>query len=386
MIRLARLQMGDYLEAYEKFKNGGEENYRGQFYVLQTLDQTIDHGLIINLQQQNQQDYDTQIDKYRLIQSSWLPKSRGFQFWIDAFAQGNKLKKLISEYKPTHLLVECPSLVTIPVIRWALRNGVKVLPIYADDFSAMKGPSGKLQNYLLRRELNRKEISYVHNHNISACKSLKEIGVHENKIIPWDWPPRSHPEKNSPKKSPKSNLPLKFIYAGMMTITKGVLDALEAVKQLNCTGITSELHIFGDGDLRKQIDNDVNNGLYGSKIVVHGKVPNRVVNEAMRNSDFVLVPSHAAFPEGLPNVIYESFENRIPLIATKHPMFIERLKSGRGCKLINERSPSEIVTVVKEILTTTGEYEKLSETTLEAWQAIQCPLKWGDAVINFLHT
>jgi glycosyltransferase involved in cell wall biosynthesis len=122
----------------------------------------------------------------------------------------------------------------------------------------------------------------------------------------------------------------------------------------------------------------------GNVIVFHGMTPNREVLERMRAAHLVVVPSRHEYPEGLPNVIYEGFETRTPVICSDHPAFVLRLKDGVGCRMYPARDSRALAESVKAAISDPGTYAALSQSTLEAWQGIQVPVTFDDLIRDWI--
>jgi glycosyltransferase involved in cell wall biosynthesis len=81
----------------------------------------------------------------------------------------------------------------------------------------------------------------------------------------------------------------------------------------------------------------------------------------MRQQDAVLVPSHWAYPEGLPMTFYESLCVRMPLLALNHPMFALRICNGESAVVFPERNPELLAAALENLMDAPEPYVNLSE-------------------------
>ena len=105
----------------------------------------------------------------------------------------------------------------------------------------------------------------------------------------------------------------RLVFVGRLTITKGVMVMLEAVRQVVFRGGKVELAVIGDGPERGEMEKYVaSNGLAGCVTIVGWASGDRVREELVRARALVL-PS---FAEGLPVVLMESLALGRPVITT----------------------------------------------------------------------
>ena len=113
------------------------------------------------------------------------------------------------------------------------------------------------------------------------------------------------PEKNY-------NDTLRFVFAGTLAIGKRPLYALQFVKYLQEKGIDCTLDFYGEGDQRDQLEKYIINSGLESLIKLHGNQPAAVVEEAYKESHFLILASQS---EGWPKVVAEAmFWRVVPLV------------------------------------------------------------------------
>lgn len=127
-------------------------------------------------------------------------------------------------------------------------------------------------------------------------------------------------------------LPLQFVYAGKLSVAKGVPMLLQALALVNDSRI--HLHLVGSGtgaeskqclELAEQL---------ASKVTIHGAVSQENLAGIMKNAHVFVLPS---FFEGLPLVLLEALSSGCRIICSDLP----------GCKELLGKGDQDIVDFVK---------------------------------------
>lgn len=361
-MRLLFIQYGDYREAFNRFQQGLPEVYYAQKFTVDWVSQIAKKIETVSVMCVN-------CDRYSEILSNGI---RVFGFNINK--QGHHdICKAIEKYKPSHLICCSPIL---SILRLALKNKIKTLPLFADSFER-SGIRSKIRNYFLATLLNNKDFNFVGNHNINASRALQKIGVHPNKIIPWDFPPMITPDQYPCKSFPPKMSPIKLIYVGSLLLTKGVLDAIESTQNLLKKKQDVLLSIVGPGDqsifLEKVKTLDIE-----KNVTFYGRVPHEKVTEMMHQHDIVLIPSHPEYPEGLPMTIYEAYCSKTPLIASDHPMFEGKIIHKKTGMIFKAKNTLALTNTIMDLMSNPQLYQNLSENSKRAWENLQCSVKWNE--------
>jgi glycosyltransferase involved in cell wall biosynthesis len=112
-----------------------------------------------------------------------------------------------------------------------------------------------------------------------------------------------------PNRAVNRSGPFRLLFAGQLEEHKGILFLLRA---LNTIDVPFELHIAGDGTLRKEIEEHC---MHDVRLVFHGFVALDPMLELIASVDAVIVPSLCY--ENSPTIIYESFAVGTPVIASR---------------------------------------------------------------------
>jgi glycosyltransferase involved in cell wall biosynthesis len=358
--RIVFVQYGDYAEAVHRFAAGGKENYYAQKY-------TVDYvaGLATRFSAV------TVVTFSRDHPFEKLTNGVGAQgvllYTPGAKARHDDLTRVVEALDPTDLVVVAP---LRPLIGWALRRSIRILPLLADSFHA-PGVLNGVRYFLLRRLLNRPAIRWVANHSIAAALDLTRIGVQRHKILPFDFPPIVSPSGYAPKAPPASG-PFRLLYVGQLLESKGVGDVLRAMPRLSSCTLTV-VGAGADEAILRAIP--FSNGT-GDRVVFRGKISSDEVLSEMRAHDAVLVPSRPEYPEGLPLTIYEALCTRTPLVASDHPMFRKRIVANWNGLVFRAANSAALAEAVERLRTNPELYRALSVNAGEAAENYLCPLKW----------
>ena len=372
--RLTIVQFGDYAEAVRQFENALGETYYAQRYSVE---------FIASLAERKEFEGITVISFSSNTRAEIMP-SGVRTLGVELYPRGQRprshqLVNAVKETRPTHLIVMSP---IVPLIHWAIRMGVPVLPMIADSFRA-GGLRARVKYRLLAFLLNDSSIQLVANHNLAASLDLERIGVDAHKIVPFDWPAVVSSRNYSAKTAPPDNRPFRLLYVGSLIETKGVGDAIQAVSRVHKRGRRVELTIIGRGDLERfknlSITEEVEQQVFFSGVKSHSEVL-----AAMRDHDAVLVPSHWAYPEGLPMTLYEALCARTPLLTSDHPMFALKIRNRYNALVFPERNPEAFADCIDNLAASPELYAQLSNAARKSADSFLCPLKYDRLISGFL--
>jgi glycosyltransferase involved in cell wall biosynthesis len=371
--RVTFVQFGDYEEAFRRFERGGTENYYAQKYSV---------DFVASLPGRPTMEAVTVICVSATAKSALLPngiRTVGVELYPKNHSpRYRELLDLVRASKPTHLLAMTPC---IPLIAWGVRAGCQVLPMLADSFRS-KGPKAAIQYRLLRLLFNGRAIEFVANHNLAASLDLKRIGISPDKIVPYDWPALISPHDFQTKHAP-SSAPFRLLYVGSVIESKGVGDAIGAVGLLLKKGVKVTLTVIGRGEVDAYRTLVKSQDLQDAVVFLGAQSHSEVVT-AMRSHDAVVVPSHWAYPEGLPMTLYEALCTRTPLLTSDHPMFALKIRDGYNALVFPERNCAAFAARIEELRGSPELYSRLSANALVAADEYLCPLKYDQLIAAFL--
>jgi glycosyltransferase involved in cell wall biosynthesis len=108
----------------------------------------------------------------------------------------------------------------------------------------------------------------------------------------------------------EENVPIKIFYAGLLGIAQGVL---ELCQKINLEGLNIELHIFGDGAEKNQIEALISSQKT-KKIFFHGMMDRNVLHEKIKSFDIAIVPLKVRIYGSVPSKIFEYGSLGFPIL------------------------------------------------------------------------
>jgi glycosyltransferase involved in cell wall biosynthesis len=106
------------------------------------------------------------------------------------------------------------------------------------------------------------------------------------------------------------NEPIKLFYAGLLGIAQGVF---ELCKKIELENLNIELHIFGDGAEKYQIEDLIRQNPQ-KKIFFHGMLERNMLHEKIRTFDIAIVPLKTRIYGSVPSKIFEYVSLGFPIL------------------------------------------------------------------------
>ena len=367
--RIVFIQHGDFAEATDRFHRGLDETYFQQKYSVDAVADLVKDGNAVSVICVTAGPYDRMLSNG--VRGIGVPLAGKHH-------DSAELTSILSALSPTHLVLRVP---IRPLIKWAIERGIEVLPILADSFQI--GMHHWLRNRRLARILNDERIRWVANHNLNASRSLRQIGVHAEKIIPWDWPARQRPESVEPKSAASSPDCPSLMFVGVHKNVKGIGDVINVVAELRRRDCAARLTSVGTGDIAffSQMAKDLG---VGGDVEFTGRVGHAQLLTMMRDHDVVIVPSRHDYSEGLPFTIYDALSTRTPLIVSDHPMFRGKVEHEKSGLVFPATDITALANCVIRMVQDDELYRRCSNNAVEAFSRLECPAKWHNIVQRWL--
>jgi len=154
-----------------------------------------------------------------------------------------------------------------------------------------------------------------------------EIITHVKTVVPSKpcYLYRNFPDHNIESSRLKTviNEPIKLFYAGLLGVAQGVLGLCS---NLDLTGLNIELHLFGDGAEKKQLEAFLKNNL-AQNIQFHGMLSRKDLLHHLETFDIALVPLHTRIYGSVPSKIFEYGSLGFPILY---------FGGGEGETIVNE--------------------------------------------------
>lgn len=153
---------------------------------------------------------------------------------------------------------------------------------------------------------------------------------------------------------------------GRLCEQKGQLLLLDACNILAKSGISFNLILAGDGEMRSVIEQKIKEYDLLDRVKITGWLSSAQVKEILHLSRCMVLPS---FAEGLPVVIMEAMASGTPVISTSIAGIPELIKDNESGYLITAGSIDELVNSIKHVLLCPD--SQLVNITLKAQNAVR---------------
>ena len=144
----------------------------------------------------------------------------------------------------------------------------------------------------------------------------------------------------------------RLICVGRICAQKGQLLLIDAVAALARRGITFELGLAGDGEMRGEVEELVRASGLDSRVRITGWISSDQVRSEILAARALVLPS---FAEGLPVVIMEAMALHRPVITTFVAGIPELVRQGEGGWLVPAGDVDELARAIEACLTTPAE-------------------------------
>lgn len=148
----------------------------------------------------------------------------------------------------------------------------------------------------------------------------------------------------------KANSRVAIVSVGRLVEKKGILTALEALKQLKKKGIDFHYIVIGDGPEREKLQAYIRENAIENEVCIAGPMNHYETLIQIASADLMLTPSETASDgdsEGIPNVIKEAMLLEKPCISTRHAGIPEIIEHGITGYLCREKSPSDLAKTIE---------------------------------------
>lgn len=365
---------GDFAEAYDRLiAKGGKENYYGQKYSVNAVVQQARSGIEVMILVLITSEH-KRIDLEKNLTSISLDDET-FSYKL--------IQDEILAFSPDAVILRTPD---HKILNFLRKHSIDTFPVFADSFEKIPPWSVRRQfrKLLLARELKDKSIKWVANHQINASRSIQNLGVSADKILPYDWEHEDNPS-NWHKDIPSDlcEKEIAIFYAGQIYHDKGIFDLIYALKYIRDSGRKFSLKIAGKGqtELIEKLSHDLQ---LSENIQVLGLIDHEDVLKNMNQADVVVVPSHHCYPEGLPMTIMEGLMVHTPVIASDHPMFVGRVGLRGSVVFFREKNSKDLSEKILSICSDLDQYRQMSSNASLEWLDLNLELKWEKMINNWI--
>ena len=222
---------------------------------------------------------------------------------------------LLFKKTPKKIIVQSPPLLLsfISVLVLSLKNKKIILnisdlwPLAAIELKALKENSFSHKISLLLERFIYKKATLI-------LGQSKEIITHVKTIFPDK---KCYLYRNFPDHQVENmdliideKQPIKIFYAGLLGIAQGVLEMCE---KIDLNGLNIELHLFGEGAEKKQIEKLISSQKE-QKIFFHGMMERKDLHEKIKTFDIAIVPLKVRIYGSVPSKIFEYGSLGFPIL------------------------------------------------------------------------
>lgn len=235
---------------------------------------------------------------------------------------------LLFKKTPKKVVVQSPPLLLSFISVFVLSlKGKKIIlnisdlwPLAAIELKALKANSFSHKFSLVLER-------YIYKKATLVLGQSNEIIAHVQSLFPNKkcFLYRNFPDHNIAEMELKteSNKPVKVFYAGLLGIAQGVL---ELCQKIDLKGLNIELHLFGDGAEKTQIEALIS-AETSSQIFFHGMLERKELHEKLKTFDIAIVPLKTRIFGSVPSKIFEYGSLGLPILY---------FGGGEGETIVNE--------------------------------------------------
>lgn len=213
---------------------------------------------------------------------------------------------LLFKKTPQKVVVQSPPLLLsfISVFVLSLKNKKIILnisdlwPLAAIELKALKENSFSHKFSLFLERFIYKKATLIIGQSNEIITHVKSLFPKKKCFLYRNFPDHKI-EKNDLKL--EENQPIKIFYAGLLGIAQGVLELCE---KIDLNGLNVELHLFGDGAEKNQIEALISTEK-AKNIFFHGMMERNDLHEKLKTFDVAIVPLKVRIYGSVPSKIFE---------------------------------------------------------------------------------
>ena len=226
---------------------------------------------------------------------------------------------LLFKKTPKKVVVQSPPLLLsfISVFVLSLKNKKIILnvsdlwPLAAIELKALKEDSFSHKLSLFFERFIYKKSSVIIGQSDEILTHIKTIFPNKDCFLYRNFPDHkiSEIELNTDTASDDKQ-PIKIFYAGLLGIAQGVF---EMCQKIDLNNLNIELHIFGDGAERNQLEALISSQKE-QKIFFHGMMDRKDLHETLKSFDVAIVPLKTRIYGSVPSKIFEYTALGFPIL------------------------------------------------------------------------
>ena len=222
---------------------------------------------------------------------------------------------LLFRKTPHKVVVQSPplllSFISVLVLSWKKKkiilNVSDLWPLAAIELNALKENSLSHKFSLFLERFIYKKSTLILGQSNEIIKHVQYLFPNKECYLYRNFPDHLATEMEL---KTEENQPLKIFYAGLLGIAQGVL---ELCQKIDLKGLNIELHIFGDGAEKNQIERLISSK-EEQKIFFHGMMERKDLHETLKTFDIAIVPLKTRIYGSVPSKIFEYGSLGFPIL------------------------------------------------------------------------
>ncbi len=165
----------------------------------------------------------------------------------------------------------------------------------------------------------------------------------------------------------------KILYQGSLNIGRGLEQLIDSMQFIE----NAKLIIFGDGDITKQLQHQIQDKNLTEKIDLRGRISISKLKEETQKADLgVSLEENIGlnYFYALPNKLFDYIQARVPVLVSPFPEMQKIIKEYDIGTTYEHKNPQALAKKLKEITEQKGLYKKWKDNTEQAAQE----LCWGN--------
>lgn len=147
--------------------------------------------------------------------------------------------------------------------------------------------------------------------------------------------------------------PARILSIASLRPYKGITHLIEAVRTLRAEGIDVECDVIGEGELRKELEDQIERAGLQGRVRLQGGRTEEEVARALSTADLFVLPSVVAPDgqmEGIPVALMEALACGLPVVSTRISGIPELVVDGETGRLVEPEDPIGLATAIREVL------------------------------------
>jgi len=222
---------------------------------------------------------------------------------------------LLFQKTPHKVVVQSPPLLLsfISVLVLSLKRKKIILnvsdlwPLAAIELKALKANSFSHKVSLFLERFIYKKADLILGQSNEIIEHIKSIFPNKKLFLYRNFPDHQLAESSFEY---QENEPIKLFYAGLFGVAQGVFELCE---KIDIEDLNIELHIFGDGAEKIQIEAFIEKNPQ-KKFILHGMLERKALHEKLKSLDIAIVPLKTRIYGSVPSKIFEYGSLGFPIL------------------------------------------------------------------------